>query len=624
MRIEKSASDPERSRRICQTITSSIAIAILWLAWTAAASEPRLSQADQFLAAAKYDEALDAYRRVANSAGDDAELVAQANRGVGRALRRLGQFDQSLLQEQANIRFARDHSLFEYEGHAVNALAVSYRRLGRQDLALDYYEQALAIRMEVGDPISVAASLNNIAIVYKSTGDVVTALRYYLQSLALQTEHGQSESEILRTLSNISSLFMDMDDPNEALRYAKQMQPYMDKLDSEFMRSMALRRMGAALMRAGEMDAAKPYLDQVLTMERASESSRLPYVLVYMAEFHERIGQLDQALQLAREAANIAQHVDIETQYGALSTLGRLQIDAGLIEPGITSLELALNLADGADMQLSKMSVLAELSDAYQKNGEIEQALSALRAHLSIRNAVSDAVIGRQIANLTHEQTSRNIALEMEKLRFSDSLKALELERRERQIMVAVLAVTVVLMVLVFVYWRYRITRRLASEDTLTSLRNRRYFMQALDRSLNSSSDDGPLTLAIIDLDHFKRINDQHGHLVGDQVLKQVSSLLRSQLAPALLARIGGEEFALLATEDTSRVVAKCNRALQVLSRHAIRAGDVQIELTASIGLTHRGHRIIEPASLLSEADAALYQAKSEGRNRLVVHAPDA
>jgi diguanylate cyclase (GGDEF)-like protein len=161
---------------------------------------------------------------------------------------------------------------------------------------------------------------------------------------------------------------------------------------------------------------------------------------------------------------------------------------------------------------------------------------------------------------------------------------------------------------------------RLSQEDPLTSLANRGVFAAALGREVARSRRYGhPLALAILDLDHFKAVNDQYGHLAGDLVLREVSNALRPLVrGEQLLARIGGEELALLMPDvpmPKAAVFAEKIRTL-VESFPFVHDGR-RIKVTVSIGLATLDHADATPEALVARADARLYDAKRTGRNRV-------
>ena len=163
---------------------------------------------------------------------------------------------------------------------------------------------------------------------------------------------------------------------------------------------------------------------------------------------------------------------------------------------------------------------------------------------------------------------------------------------------------------------------QLATHDALTELCNRRHFAELADKEIARARRHGrPLSLCILDVDLFKPINDRHGHIRGDEVLRQVAAVLRRHArSDDVAARIGGEEFALLLPECTAADAAMlADRLREAVASTMFAPGGEAQRITVSIGVAalapHRDSR----QALMAAADAALYRAKSEGRNRVCV-----
>lgn len=159
---------------------------------------------------------------------------------------------------------------------------------------------------------------------------------------------------------------------------------------------------------------------------------------------------------------------------------------------------------------------------------------------------------------------------------------------------------------------------RQAMSDTLTGLPNRRAFETEAARMVaRAKRSTAPITVGICDIDHFKKVNDQHGHPVGDEVLSAVSAvLMQAARSSDFVARIGGEEFGLLfpdAKPETARAVAE--RMRRAVEGFPVRtSGGAELKITVSIGLAPFDGNLSEA---LSHADTALYKAKNDGRNRI-------
>lgn len=164
---------------------------------------------------------------------------------------------------------------------------------------------------------------------------------------------------------------------------------------------------------------------------------------------------------------------------------------------------------------------------------------------------------------------------------------------------------------------------RAAQVDALTGLHNRRWLNDAFARQLIRCREDGmPFCLVMIDVDHFKLVNDMHGHLVGDTTLAAIATALANNIRPMdLLARFGGEEFALglpnTDIDEAFAVAERLRRAVEFLSL-PFRKGDPLPHLTVSLGVA-RMQATQTLDELVALADAALYRAKDGGRNRVLI-----
>lgn len=165
---------------------------------------------------------------------------------------------------------------------------------------------------------------------------------------------------------------------------------------------------------------------------------------------------------------------------------------------------------------------------------------------------------------------------------------------------------------------------RLASTDTLTGLANRRAFMERLEPECARQASGGPGGMVLmLDLDHFKRVNDTWGHATGDVVLVHLARMLKGNLLRShdLAGRLGGEEFAVLLPGTTAQEATAIGERLRhALEQSRIHAGDGTIfQVTMSIGAAPLH---ADAHATLAQADAALYEAKNTGRNKVVLAQP--
>jgi diguanylate cyclase (GGDEF)-like protein len=163
---------------------------------------------------------------------------------------------------------------------------------------------------------------------------------------------------------------------------------------------------------------------------------------------------------------------------------------------------------------------------------------------------------------------------------------------------------------------------QLATLDSLTQFYNRRKFRELLEAAVRRARETGtPLALAFIDLDHFKAINDRHGHIAGDDVLRTVADAMRATARThELIGRLGGEEFALCMPDTTLTAAADRAEAM----RRTVESVEVQLagaaqQVTASVGVAQLVGSMANAGELMREADLQLFRAKAGGRNRVCV-----
>jgi diguanylate cyclase (GGDEF)-like protein len=168
--------------------------------------------------------------------------------------------------------------------------------------------------------------------------------------------------------------------------------------------------------------------------------------------------------------------------------------------------------------------------------------------------------------------------------------------------------------------------RNIALVDPLTGLMNRRAFMAQVERNaVRRGLGPEPTAILVLDLDHFKSINDEYGHEIGDRVLASFAAVAAANVRPSdMLYRLGGEEFCIVLPHSNVHVaLSTSERVRKAFASHTyVSAGGIAIAATVSIGIATADHAGFDLDVLLAAADAALYEAKSRGRNRIVVADP--
>jgi diguanylate cyclase (GGDEF)-like protein len=169
-----------------------------------------------------------------------------------------------------------------------------------------------------------------------------------------------------------------------------------------------------------------------------------------------------------------------------------------------------------------------------------------------------------------------------------------------------------------------RTLAEISARDSLTGLYNRWYVMEKIDSEMNRSLRHGcPVSVLMLDIDHFKRVNDAFGHAAGDGVLRSVAQVLRDSCRVYdVPGRYGGEEFCVVLPETkTGNTTVVAERIRERMASSSFNVGGDSVVVTASIGIagidSMEGEGIVSPSILIDRADRALYSAKHHGRNRV-------
>ncbi len=160
--------------------------------------------------------------------------------------------------------------------------------------------------------------------------------------------------------------------------------------------------------------------------------------------------------------------------------------------------------------------------------------------------------------------------------------------------------------------------RQMATTDSLTGIYNRGWYLSLTNEEIKRSKRSGsPLSLILVDIDHFKKINDTHGHHVGDTVIKKACSLFQEQLREYdIFGRLGGEEFGITMIDcDMKKAVSIADRLRTVISSGSMHVGGIHLMFTVSLGVAEYRALDQNVGSVLRRADHALYEAKKNGRN---------
>jgi len=418
--------------------------------------------------------------------------------------------------------------------------------------------------------------------------------------------------------------------------------------------------------RMGDYEQAKHIYTVALKDQRSANMYREEAVTLHnLGRTHEYLGEWNSAKEAFTEALGICRHIDYpRCEAYALRGLAAISNASGDARGALTTLARASELQSHTpDARLRALILLArgvslhQLERLAESSAALEEAAGIFREGDSLVDLASTdselasvyAAMGNWRAAFERQTDAKTISEKLLKNQIDQRFQSLKIEfdtaakEKENQtllrenaanqraliqglsvrrlqaavIVLAVLLLGVLATLAIYQHGSSLRMRKLAMTDELTGVPNRRAVLARLDPVLSSAAQP-PCSILIVDIDHFKSINDHHGHVAGDQVLKVVADRVRSGVAePGFFGRLGGEEFLIV----LPGVVL--DPAIQVAER--LREGIMAIDtgrwfadhrsITASIGVATSSPGGDTVSSMLQRADAALYAAKRGGRN---------
>jgi diguanylate cyclase (GGDEF)-like protein len=454
--------------------------------------------------------------------------------------------------------------------------------------ALANLQTAYRLSAELGDEKGRLDVLSVIANVYADAhvGQYDRAIEYYKQLVGEYEKHGKP-NDVADTVFNIGSTFETKGDFAAAELHYRRALATFQKLGRGSDVAVTKRVLGSALTKQGRAAEALPLLDAAVGFSEGAHD--------------------DEGAAIARQLRGMAYR-----------RLGRLDAALGELAAARRFFEREKNVRF-----LEKNA--EEVALVYAQLGDWRNAYEASLHHAALGQTLAtmrnDELSSRlRVAFDTEKKDQENRALARENGLRATALREAE---RSRKLQIAVSALIALLAAtMAILFWRQvvntRRMRSMAMTDELTRLPNRRHILAATEITFDAAKRDAhSAAVIVLDIDHFKRINDTFGHAAGDTVLQSVAHTCRVALRPAdLIGRIGGEEFLVVlpsATEQQARDIAE--RLRLAVERIDLTSIAPALHVTISLGV--RIATDYNASAAIAAADSMLYRAKESGRNRV-------
>jgi diguanylate cyclase (GGDEF)-like protein len=569
--------------------------------------------------------------------GDRAAIEEKVKRSKELSESSAPQAKELAQQAMDAARLLQDDYLYASASHA---LAVAERKLGRYDLAENAVRQALGYFRKTRAVGAWAEALNTLGLLQSDQGAFVQALESQLEALELRRSIGDRQGMAF-SYNNLGNIYRNTGDFEKAIDYLELSLELKRESGDAVSISHGYNNLGNIYRRMGRLAEARQNYQQALTvLQQNGQVSATAGPLKNLGTLLEEEGDLAGAMVHYRAAYAIRREQgDKRNQAGILNNIGRIQTALGQPEAALSTLQEALALGREVEARVIFCETYGLISAAHEAEGDWLKALESFKIHSEeYRSLFNEA----NSARLMELQTRFETKEKEQEIHFLGEMAEAKSHQAFLQRLFLTTVVLALLIVLAVVIGRYRSVHRvktrlqllseeldkksrdlerLATSDALTGLANRRFFDATLVSEWKSCiRANQPISLLMIDVDHFKVFNDSFGHQEGDECLRKVGEILRSALTRSddFLCRYGGEEFAALLnfTDDRGAWIVAENM-LQAMEKAQIpQAANLNRKfVTVSIGLATIWRPIqFKAEDLLRAADEALYRAKAKGR----------
>jgi diguanylate cyclase (GGDEF)-like protein len=485
------------------------------------------------------------------------------------------------------------------------------------------FDQAVAVAAAANDEQMLAEALFSRGYLRALRGQYAAGMSDVRRSQQL-FERINMPQYALTVLNTIATIYNRMGEHEQAAQIYERARSQQHDAGLRRDEAVSLYNLGRARLKLGEWDAARARYSGCLALSRELKYTRgEAYSMLGLASVDNATGdptgalaKLDRALELQRQSPDA--RLDAQIQLARGTALRQLQRGT----EALSALKQSEAVFKQADSLEELGATYDELATVYAQTGDWRSAY----AYRADAQANSEKLLHNQLdqrfATLKVEFDTAAKEKENTLLLSQNALdqKALAQDRRANTLQTAVILLSLLLLGLLttMVLRQRRGARRmhaLAMTDELTGMPNRRALLTRLEAALGRE-DESPCAILIIDIDHFKSINDRHGHPAGDETLRVFTSRLRSTVtAPAFLGRLGGEEFVVILPNtglpDACRIADQICAQTPAMDLAPAVGGQ---RVTVSIGVTASTPQDTVSA-VLRRADAALYAAKHAGRN---------
>lgn len=597
----------------------------------------------------RYDNALPVYNKMLTYLSeDDNTTIATKGRilhQIGQTYKRLKDFEMALSfhnKALAAHTFLQDKALI---ARSLKNVAILEFKLNNLRRSLEYIYQSMALHEELDDPKEQAELLVLAGSAFRQLSRYETSLAYLDKALNMYRDM-EDVGKIAESLNQMGLLYSRLGKYSEAqLLYQESIALPHDKVPSRTLAG-AYREIAVHEMEKGQYDFAMEMVQHAHTIfTKTDERAKAIITARIIGEIYQKTDNTIKARQYYRESIRLGELANNDIgQIKALIRLANSYLNENVNESQ-KLYKQALVLATGSGHHSEVASIYRQLLNIEKSQRNYQKALTLAEDLIKVSKAIYKEAEQNKLAYAKANLETHLMEAELDSLREKLELDKLTLLKKNNEIEIAkqssriaeleliknrytkislIVLLAVCFCIVIYTYRIFNASRKrnveldyLADHDHLTKCYNRRGLFNIFERELESRDQQQSYCIVMADIDHFKDVNDTHGHDAGDEVLICFVERLKSTVRKGdVVARYGGEEFCILlpntSIEQAVRVAEKMRLSIEEMPFDNIR-------VTCSFGVAEFDQQQDTPISMISKADSALYFSKTNGRNQVTI-----
>ncbi|WP_259365837.1 diguanylate cyclase [Pseudoalteromonas sp. 5Ae-yellow] len=608
-----------------------------------------LIKGDSFYDRKKYNNANAQYTSALKYLVDEDELI---QRQLGETYKKLAQsYERLKNREQTAHFYTKALEIYTSLGdlklmaRTLNTLAEAHRYLDNLVLALDYSTRALEIHKEIDDPVGFAKALLGAGIIYRHINLYEKSLKH-INEAYLYYKKVNNMLGIAKTSNQMGLVYTRLRQFDQAEFFYQITIDLPKGMVEKKTLASALREMAVINLESGDLASAMQYAKKAyITYKNKNLTSYISTTARIIGNIYRAQGNNNKAIEYYKESLSFARETG-----GKLYEIKSLTALAGILigidtNEAISLLKRSLALSTEIDDKLHMLYAYREIRIAEKLRGRIEESLRHAEEEIALTDIIQNERSEDKLALEKAHLHSYKMEIELETLREKEKRHQLELEKKNNQIEIAAQArviselelsknkyasialaflLAACLAIVLLVYRSFIASKKrneeldyLAARDPLTNCYNRRILFEVMNRDFLDLPQIEEYCILMVDIDHFKSVNDTYGHSIGDTVLCGVAELLQANIRKSdSVARFGGEEFCIILPNTTQEQAIRIAEAIRIKVE---KATFDDIPVTCSFGVTSIKFKARTPSELIEQADLALYEAKSLGRNQVAL-----